>query len=324
MAVIMLLDEQPRAQHYAGEAPDRPRFREFLMSNPAIPAGAIAIPVENTPALPAAAAPGACASCGGALLGEFCHACGERRLRPDEMTLRAFARDVASEVGDLDSRAYRSVRALIRQPGFLTAEWVAGRRRAYLSPLKLFLAAFAVIMLASSLLSRPATAEAAQTIDGSWMGAFVDGLASRLGASRAETLERLNATALGHLSWLSLLIPVVLAGVLALVFLRRRRGYVEHLVFATHVATFNFVLGLFAMATQPLAETNAAIGVPLMTALILGVMWFYLWRAVARVYGDARWRGGVRAAVLVLGFSLAQSIASLLSIVTAALALLYL
>ena len=294
------------------------------MSDPAIPAGAIAIPIETTPAPPAAAAPDACASCGVALLGDYCHACGERRVRQDEMTLRAFARDVASEVADLDSRAYRSLRCLIRRPGFLTAEWVAGRRRAYVSPLKLFLASFAVVLLASRVFSRTTTAETAQTIDGSWMGRYVDALAARLGMSRLETLERLNATALGHLSWISVLTPVLLAAMLALVFARRRRGYVEHLVFAAHVAAFNLVLGLVAMALQPLAESGPSIGPALLGVLVLAVMWLYLWRAVERIYGDAGWAGGVRAAVLVVGFSIAQSIGSLLSLLTATLSLVYL
>ncbi|HEU4882157.1 MAG TPA: DUF3667 domain-containing protein [Longimicrobium sp.] len=289
------------------------------MSAPALPA---ILPDAAAPA--PAASSDACASCGAALLGDFCHACGERRVQPDELTLRAFAREVASEVGDLDSRTYRSLRLLITRPGFLTAEFVAGRRRAYLGPLKLFLAAFAAILVASSVVARRPADDAVARMNGSWMGGIVDAIAARQGVSSAQAVERLNATAVSHLSWLSLLVPLILAGAVALVFARRRHGYVEHLVFALHVATFSFVMGIFTLPMEPLAQRRPAIGIPLLAALSLGVMGFYLWRAVARVYGDDGWRGGWRAGVLLVGFSLAQSVAGGLAMVTATLALLYL
>jgi hypothetical protein len=289
-----------------------------------VPAATVPTPSDAVHAASAGTGADACAGCGRVLLGDFCHACGERRVRPDEMTLRAFARDVASEVMDLDSRAYRSLRFLLTRPGFLTVEWVAGRRRAYLGPLKLFLAAFAAVLVAGSVLSPPAAEEAAGTADETWIGGIVRALAGRTGTSTQETLERLNATALSHLSWLSLLVPVLLAALLALVFLRRRRGYVEHLVFAAHAATFNLVLGLFLLPLQPLLQSRPGLGLPLLALLTFGVMWLYLRRAVARVYGEEGWRGGVRAAVLLLGFNVAQGIVAVLAVGTATLSMLYL
>lgn len=293
------------------------------MSAPAVPVHAFAAASDSTPASSAAVA-GTCTACGGALLGDFCHACGERRLRPDEMTLRAFARDVASEVGDLDSRAARSLRYLVTRPGFLTAEFVAGRRRAYLGPLKLFIAAYAGVLLVDRLLSRPLTEEAAAAVQASWAGGIVNAVGARRGTSRVETLEQLAATSASHLSWLSLLIPVMLAAVLALVFARRGRGYVEHMVFAAHAATFSLLLELLVTPLEPVIVTRPAVAVPLIMLLTLGLMWLYLWRAVARVYGDVRWRGAWRAGVLVLGFTMAQSVAGLLATATATLSLLYL
>jgi hypothetical protein len=50
----------------------------------------------------------------------------------------------------------------------------------------------------------------------------------------------------------------------------------------------------------------------------------YLWHAVVRVYGDTGWRAAVRALGLLIGLGLAQGLATLLSVCTATLALLYL
>lgn len=294
------------------------------MSTPAVPApGALAVaPAAAPPAT--AAMDGACASCGTALHGEFCHRCGERRIRPEELTLRAFVHDVASEVGDLDSRTLRSIRYVLTRPGYLTAEYLAGRRTAYLGPLKLFLLSFAAMLLASSLFSRLPTAEDARQIDGSWLGPVVDGVAARLGTTRVEAIERINAATLAHVSWVSVLIPLVLGGVVALVFLRRERGFVAHLVFAAHIATFYFALGLVSHPMGPVVEAYPRAGTAVLGTVMAGVTLAYLWRAVSRVYGDTGWRAAVRAVALLLGLNLAQAVAGLLAAGTATLALLYL
>jgi hypothetical protein len=291
---------------------------------PAVHASGVTDATDTAQAPAPAAGADLCAACGRALLGDFCHGCGERRLRADEMTLRAFVRDMASEVADLDSRAYRSLRLLFTRPGLLTAEWIAGRRRAYLGPLKLLVIAFAVLLLASSLLDRRPTTDMVRRLDGSWIGRAIEGLAGRLGLSRVETLERLNDAALSHLSWLSMLVPVVLAGVLAVVFVRRRRGYVEHLVFAAHTSAFYFILGLTIRVQQPAANPLPEVLQRAITVLVVGVTWAYLWRAITRVYGDRGWRAGLRSAVVVIGLNLAQMVATLLAFCTAALSLLYL
>jgi Protein of unknown function (DUF3667) len=294
------------------------------MSTPAVPAAGVLATAPAIASIPVAAVPGACASCGEGLLGDFCHRCGERRMRPDELALRAFARDVASEVGDLDSRLYRSLGHLLLRPGFLTAEFLAGRRRAYVGPLKLFLVAFAAMLLVQKLFSRLPLAEAVREIDGSRLGTMLAALAARLGTSEVEALERLNDTAMGHSSWLSLLIPVLLGAVVAAVFFRWRRGYVGHLVFAAHVATFYLFLMLAAYPVQLLARDHHAVVGPLMGLVVMGGMWGYLWRATARVYGTGGWRGALLAIVLLVGYTVAQGTTTLLSFGTAALALLYL
>src|ERR1700741_2216641 len=102
----------------------------------------IAVPATGSTTAEAVAEPvvaTACPSCGQALLGRFCHACGERRPAADDFALRRFFRDVGREVADLDSKALRTVRYLLFRPGFLTTEYLAGRRQLYVGPLKLYL-----------------------------------------------------------------------------------------------------------------------------------------------------------------------------------------
>ncbi|MEQ9401709.1 MAG: DUF3667 domain-containing protein [Longimicrobiales bacterium] len=91
---------------------------------------------------PSAGAPAdLCASCGKARPDAYCPACGERRLRPDEFSLRRFLADGLRQTFDLDTRVGRTVRALFVRPGALTKAFMEGRRVGYLGPVRLFLLA---------------------------------------------------------------------------------------------------------------------------------------------------------------------------------------
>ena len=119
----------------------------------------------------------------------------------------------------------------------------------------------------------------------------------------------------------TIVLPAV-TSVLALVFKRRGRGYVEHLVFATHVSTVYFVLGIAVIPVQSLMKIQPAVAQGL-SVLMMGLMWVYLWHAVACVYGDRRWRAGLRAALVLLGINVDQGVAGLFALGTATLSLLY-
>jgi uncharacterized protein DUF3667 len=92
-----------------------------------------------------------CPNCLAELVGEYCAACGERRVRPEDLSAARLAHDVVDQVASfrLKFTTLRTLRALLT-PGLLTAEFVAGRRRPYLNPLKLYLVCAALFFLAGS------------------------------------------------------------------------------------------------------------------------------------------------------------------------------
>ena len=105
----------------------------------------------SAPGESVAAGEGACPSCGASLVGDYCHACGEKRAGARDLTLRHFLRETAQELTSLEhSKLLRTLRALLFRPGLLSAEWVAGRRNLYLKPLNLYLAVFALSLFAFS------------------------------------------------------------------------------------------------------------------------------------------------------------------------------
>ena len=79
-----------------------------------------------------------CRNCQTPLADAFCPSCGQRDIDLERSTIKLVS-DVLKEVFDVDGRAVRTVRALFRQPGLLTSEFLAGRRRSYTSPIRLYL-----------------------------------------------------------------------------------------------------------------------------------------------------------------------------------------
>ncbi len=95
----------------------------------------------------------ACRNCGAPAPGEYCPTCGQE-TRLQLPTARVFMREATGRYFSLDGRMWRTLAALLFRPGFLTREYLQGRRRRYIRPARLFLvlslALFAAIRLFAS------------------------------------------------------------------------------------------------------------------------------------------------------------------------------
>ena len=104
---------------------------------------------EAVPTAPAGsdAAAARCRNCGAAAPGAFCPACGQETTLALP-TARQFLREAAGRYVALDGRTWRTLAALLARPGFLTQEYLAGRRRRYIRPARLFLVLSLAMFLA--------------------------------------------------------------------------------------------------------------------------------------------------------------------------------
>lgn len=89
-----------------------------------------------------------CANCGATMQGDYCVACGQRRFRPEDRRFSHLLRETFDALTDLDSRLWRSLRALVLQPGRIARDWTDGRRAYWISPIRLFLLANLLYFLA--------------------------------------------------------------------------------------------------------------------------------------------------------------------------------
>ncbi len=197
-----------------------------------------------------------CATCGERLRGAFCSACGEKKIRPEkDLALRKFIEQAVDGFTHFDNKFFRSFGLLLARPGFLTAEYITGRRVKYMKPVQIFiLASLLFFVVSPNTGSFYALLEEMQS--GHRTGSRLENLfrydidAKLVQAARAESLPARDvwfrteaAAAKKSKTFLFAMLPVW-ALMLYGLFRRRNAYYVPHLVFAVHSFSFFLLLDL--------------------------------------------------------------------------------
>ncbi|WP_028102126.1 DUF3667 domain-containing protein [Pseudoduganella violaceinigra] len=79
-----------------------------------------------------------CRNCGATTTGNFCHMCGQE-TRLHAPSLGEFLHEFIGHYVALEGRLWGSITRLLFRPGLLTTEYLAGRRKRYVEPLRLYL-----------------------------------------------------------------------------------------------------------------------------------------------------------------------------------------
>lgn len=79
-----------------------------------------------------------CKNCDSPLAANFCPQCGQKNIDLERPLPELFV-EAIREAFDIDGRALQTLWTLIRRPGVLTSEFLAGRRRLYSPPFRLYL-----------------------------------------------------------------------------------------------------------------------------------------------------------------------------------------
>lgn len=264
----------------------------------------------------------------------YCHRCGQPGWDRTP-TVRQVVREYGAQYVGAEGALWRTLGLLLLRPGRLTVEYLHGRRRRYLHPIRLYLTTsivcFLLLQLTSALVVDTRTLEPASlgadrelTLDlgaggvrlmrdGGFECDLAPWLCERLKRRYAVEPQRLmlelqglQSRFLGYLPYAVFLLVPLFAALMQWAYWRRRMHYAEHLVFALHLHAFWFT-ALWIAAIAP-----AAIG-GLFQVFVLA----YGLLAMHRVYGG-RWRYTILRAVAISPVYLAAM--GLLTIGVAAIA----
>jgi len=273
--------------------------------------------------VPASAAAERCANCGNEVPQRYCGACGQK-LDPPVHSLWHFSQIATEDLTHADSRLWRTLAALLFRPGHLTAEFLAGRRARYLPPLRLYLVlSVAFFLVASALQPKLAVVrfdrehatdykvvplekadelpEAAlkagetpeQRSDRVCAGWNYSGpgerwLAPALQRACHRILEdnghSLQEAFLHNIPRAMFVFLPLLAAIMALLYWRPRRYYVEHLLLCVHNHALVFLVATVVLLLGKLGKIPG-----LDTVLLLYFTW-YIYRSMRVVYAQGRLR----------------------------------
>lgn len=147
----------------------------------------------------------------------FCPNCGQEQ-KDKVVTFKQFILDFLGDYFTFDSLIIRSVRPLLFQPGFLTQEFLAGRRVSYIPPLRMFIFISIVFFL------------------------FLGSVDSTIDVERSEEAQFLDSFFNVWFPRLFFLLLPLFAFFLFILFRKPGRFYLVHFIFSVHFHAFVFLL----------------------------------------------------------------------------------
>ena len=87
-----------------------------------------------------------CLNCGATVMGRYCHVCGQENVEPKESfwhLLTHFFNDITH----FDGKFFTTLKDLLFKPGFLSKEYMIGRRASYLNPVRMYVFTSAIFFL---------------------------------------------------------------------------------------------------------------------------------------------------------------------------------
>ena len=233
-----------------------------------------------------------CPNCGTAASGEYCSRCGQKRITRHHLSFGAFAREAFKEVGDLEhSKIFRTVCALLFRPGLLTSDYLSGRRAHWITPLKLYLALFALALFLYSLPWSVGMFDVTK-VSPTRFASFdlrqgITDLAARQHVSESVVAGEINSRWRSYVSCAQILYPFLFALLLKPFYLRQRRFFTEHLIFGLHFQSFVILLTALAWPVYLLTGMQPARQSVWLSIFVIGVITTYLTVALHRVYGPS-------------------------------------
>jgi hypothetical protein len=254
---------------------------------------------------------GNCHNCGAAVSYHYCSLCGQE-TRLHVASASEFIHEFVGHYVALEGKLWTTVHKLLFRPGFLTAEYIAGRRARYVQPLRVYITFSILFFFALKLAGTPvgkveedgARAKPLVTFEQTdpvnveltpVLRQLPVALQDKIKAFNARPVDEqsrlLGAAFFAYVPYAMFILMPVFALYLKLLYHGSRRRYGEHLLFALHTNAFAFAMFCLLFVVSFL-------DVGLLTFAM--VMWliFYLPTAMRRVYGGSRLSTALRWIVL--------------------------
>jgi hypothetical protein len=255
-----------------------------------------------------------CLNCGTPLQGHYCYHCGQQDA-PAQEDLSHFLKHFMEDVFHFDSKFARTFFPLLFRPGFLTKEYLSGKRASYFHPIRMFLFlsfVYFFIMLSFSHfeinthqnginsshieastgpLNLSYTSDSLKTrrandsthvqvhANDDWLGKKLEGLKQKFHGNDLDLVNAVLEKVLHNFSKMIFFLLPFFAAVLWLLYYRQRVYYVNHVVFLLHFFSFVFLLYVLLSPLDILMPVHKKL-----SYLAISVVFAYMAFAMKNVY----------------------------------------
>jgi hypothetical protein len=288
-------------------------------ANFALNGGRMAATVQGSPTAVKQQESSRCPTCGETITQQFCPACGEHKFDRHSFSFRHFARHAAHELLELDSKILRTVRYLFSKPGFVTAEYLAGKRSRYVAPFRLYVFCFALSTLLTPHDQSVLDIKNLIKIDRTGLANHMLAQAvSRKGIPEEVFLQHMNERLHLYNEGSKILNALVMACLLALVYRKRKWYFGEHAVASLYFLSFALLLSIlkwpFWIALGARVQGAAVLSLSLVFFMIALP---YLWVTLRKLHGEGRWKTAAKSMLVYGGTQLTFFVSVALSIALA-------
>lgn len=260
-----------------------------------------------------------CKSCGNTFVGLYCNLCGEKVIEAKDRKLDSYLTRVLISTTVVDNKFVKSLWLIIRKPGFLSREYVDGRRVHYMRPLQIFFILNLIYFLFPVLqMFNPSLNTQMYFLPHSrWAREIVQ-------AKIAS--EHLNLTGFRliydehskSLAKLLIVIYIFLAAIpLSVVFRKKNRYFTDHVALSVELTCFNLAVNtigltiVFSLISKTLRLANMSgeyLNDVTLTVLFVSTNLYFLYRAAGTFYTQRGVIQLVRVAVGIVGLFLALEV----------------
>ena len=132
-----------------------------------------------------------CLNCNAQVYGKYCHICGQENIEPKE-TFWGLATHFVYDIVHFDGKFFSTLKYLLFKPGFLSHEYLRGRRASYLHPIRMYVFTSAIFfILFFTFIYKPGGISLDKINDTVRLGVQIDSLTQNL-SKESDSLQKVK------------------------------------------------------------------------------------------------------------------------------------
>ncbi|GHN02753.1 hypothetical protein WSM22_42420 [Cytophagales bacterium WSM2-2] len=234
-----------------------------------------------------------CKSCGNNFTGNFCNECGEKVLHKSDRSFKKFIGSIFKAITFADSTFLKTLWLTLKNPGFLSKEFVEGRRVKYLKPLSLFFVLnlayffFPVIQLFNASLNTQLRSSLYLLSIKKFYATTVASKAASMGIDLQSFTLIYNLKTVGFAKLMVMVFVVIASLPLNFFYYKRNRFFTDHIDYMVELACFNLLVNAIALSiVASFTGVGKYLNETSLTVIFISTNLYFLIRSSAVFYNE--------------------------------------